>query len=157
MGRGWRIYVKRRKDGSLTLKSCCIVWYLFSALHIMLLPGQKPAKAFFFLFADVFVHVTRQFRHSLVVHSILRKTLDPPLKQYNRLIWQQDGNVSWRRESARRRLNTTSGAQFSPLPLVKPDVLFARTVVNWRSRSVAKSAYYIKRYTQQKCLKNCHN
>ena len=47
----------------------------------MLLPGQKPAKAFFFLFADVFVYVTSQFRHFLVVHSILRQTLDPPLKQ----------------------------------------------------------------------------
>ena len=61
-----------------------------------------------------------------------------------RLIQQQDGNVSWRRESTRKGLNTTSGAQFAALPLVKmvnPVVWFARAVVNWRSRSVAKSAY----------------
>ena len=50
------------------------------------------------------------------------------------------GNVIWRRESARKGLNSNSGAQFVVLPLVKPVVWFARTVVNWRSRSVAKSA-----------------
>ena len=38
----------------------------------------------------------------------------------NRLIWQQDGNVIRRRESARKGLNSTFGAQFSALPLVKP-------------------------------------
>ena len=37
----------------------------------------------------------------------------------------------------------TSGAQFAALPLVKPVIWFARAVVNWRSRSVAKSAYYV--------------
>ena len=46
----------------------------------------------------------------------------------------------YRRESARKELNSTSGAQFDTLPLVKPVVWFARAVVNWRSRSVAKSA-----------------
>ena len=51
-----------------------------------------------------------------------------------------DGNVSWRRESARKGLNMTSGAQFAALPLVKPVVSFVRAVVNWRSRSIAKSA-----------------
>ena len=35
--------------------------------------------------------------------------------------------------------NTTSCAQFAALPLVKPVIWFARPVVNWRSRSVAKS------------------
>ena len=45
-------------------------------------------------------------------------------------------------KSARKVLHVTSGAQFSALPLVKPVVWFARAVVNWRSRSVAKSAYY---------------
>ena len=40
------------------------------------------------------------------------------------------------------RTNTTCGAQFAALQLVKPFVWFARAVVNWRSRSVAKSAYY---------------
>ena len=57
-----------------------------------------------------------------------------------RMILQQNGSVSWRRESARKGLNTTSGAQFAALPLVKPVVWFARVVVNWRSRSIAKSA-----------------
>ena len=41
---------------------------------------------------------------------------------YNRLIWQEDGNVSRGRESARKGLNTTSGVQFAALPLVKPVV-----------------------------------
>ena len=41
---------------------------------------------------------------------------------------------------ARKGLNTTSGTQFAALPLVKSVVWFARAVVNWRSRSVAKSA-----------------
>ena len=39
-----------------------------------------------------------------------------------RLILQQDGNVSWRGESVRKELNTTFGAQFTALPLVKPVV-----------------------------------
>ena len=39
-----------------------------------------------------------------------------------RLIQQQDGKVSWLLESARKGLNTTSGAQFAALPLVKPMV-----------------------------------
>ena len=46
------------------------------------------------------------------------------------------------RISARKGLNSTSGAQFVALPLVKPVVWFAGAVVNWRSRSVAKSAFY---------------
>ena len=62
------------------------------------------------------------------------------LLKYIRLIQQQDGNASCRRESVRKGLNTTSGAQFAPLPF-KPVVWFARAVVNWRSRSIAKSAY----------------
>ena len=49
-------------------------------------------------------------------------------------------------KSARKVLHVTSGAQFSALPLVKPVVWFARAVVNWRSRSVAKSAYYLRKY-----------
>ena len=39
-----------------------------------------------------------------------------------RLIQQQGGNGSGRRESARKGLNTTSGAQLAALPLVKPVV-----------------------------------
>ena len=37
------------------------------------------------------------------------------------------------------RTNATSCAQFAALPLVKPVVWFARAVVNWHSRFVAKS------------------
>ena len=36
---------------------------------------------------------------------------------------------------------TQASVQFAALPWVKPVVWFARTVVNWSSRSVAKSAY----------------
>ena len=50
--------------------------------------------------------------------------------------WLDDGK-------ARKGLNTTSGAQFATLSLVKQVVWFARAVVNWRSRSVAKSAYWM--------------
>ena len=39
-----------------------------------------------------------------------------------RLIQQQGGNGSGRRESVRKGLNTTSGAQLAALPLVKPVV-----------------------------------
>ena len=45
--------------------------------------------------------------------------------------------VIWRQESARKGLNSTSGAQFASQPLVKPVVWFARAVFNWPSRSVA--------------------
>ena len=41
-----------------------------------------------------------------------------------------------------KSMNSTSGAQFAAQLLVKPVVWFARAVVNWRSRSVAKSVYY---------------
>ena len=41
---------------------------------------------------------------------------------------------------ARWGLKSTSGAQFAAVLLVKPVVWFAHAVVNWRSRSVAKSA-----------------
>ena len=44
------------------------------------------------------------------------------------------------RRARGKDLNTTSGAQFAALPLVNPVVWFERAVVNWRSRSVAKSA-----------------
>ena len=60
-----------------------------------------------------------------------------------RLIQQQKGNVSWQRETFRKGLNVTSGAQLiAALPLVKPVVWFVLTVINWCSCSVAKSAYY---------------
>ena len=49
MKRGWRIYVKRCKKGSLALNSD--VSFDISTVHIMLLSSQKPAKAFFLVFA----------------------------------------------------------------------------------------------------------
>ena len=53
-------------------------------------------------------------------------------------------SVGWFRNrtgtsSARKGLHLTSG---TAQPLVKPVVWFARAAVNWRSLSVAKSAYY---------------
>ena len=50
------------------------------------------------------------------------------------------GTSFWQRERARKGLNATSGVQFAGLPLVKPVVWLARAVVNWRPRSVNKSA-----------------
>ena len=47
----------------------------------------------------------------------------------NSLIWQQNGNVSWRWESALKGVNAISGAQFSALPLTKPVVWFALAVI----------------------------
>ena len=41
----------------------------------------------------------------------------------SRLIKQQNGNVIRRRESPRKGLNSTSGAQFAALPLVKRAVV----------------------------------
>ena len=42
----------------------------------MLLPSQKPSSLYSLL---KFVYVTSQLRHSLVVHSLVRKILDLPL------------------------------------------------------------------------------
>ena len=64
--------------------------------------------------------------NSLLTDTCLRRTPGVGLCRfsvnYTRLIQQQDGKVSWRRESAQKGLNTTSGAQFPALPLVKPVV-----------------------------------
>ena len=45
-------------------------------------------------------------------------------------------------KSAWKGLYATSGTQFAAQLFVKPAVWFARAIVKWRSRSVAKSAYY---------------
>ena len=57
-------------------KICRYVWYVFSTVHIILLPSQKPSSSCPLL---KFVYVISQLRHSLVVHPLLRKILDPPL------------------------------------------------------------------------------
>ena len=61
-------------------KICCIVWYVFSAVHIMLLPSQKPSSFSLLKFVDL----TSQLCHSLVVHPLLRKIPDPPLSMFNK-------------------------------------------------------------------------
>ena len=43
-----------------------IVLYVFVAVHIMLLPSQKPSSSYSLL---KFVYVTKQLRHSIVVHT----------------------------------------------------------------------------------------
>ena len=53
----------------------------FSAVHIMLLPSQKPSSSYSLL---TFIYVTSQLRHSLAVHLVLRKVLDPPLSLLNK-------------------------------------------------------------------------
>ena len=47
----------------------------------MLLPSRKPSSSYSLL---KFVYVTSQLRHSLVVHPLLRKILDPPLDRYTK-------------------------------------------------------------------------
>ena len=64
------------QSASQLYKICFIIWYVFSAVHIMLLPSRKPSSSYSLL---KFVYVTSQLRHSLVVHPLLRKILDPPL------------------------------------------------------------------------------
>ena len=67
------------ESASQLYKICFIIWYVFSAVHIMLLPSRKPSSSYSLL---KFVYVTSQLRHSLVVHPLLRKILDPPLHIY---------------------------------------------------------------------------
>ena len=43
----------------------------------MLLPSQKPSSSYSLL---KFVYVIDQLRHPLVLHPLLRKILDPPLR-----------------------------------------------------------------------------
>ena len=72
------------QSASQLYKICFIIWYVFSAVHIMLLPSRKPSSSYSLL---KFVYVTSQLRHSLVVHPLLRKILDPPLlKSFSTLV-----------------------------------------------------------------------
>ena len=58
-------------------KICHIVWCVFSAVHIILLPSQKLSSSYSVL---NFAYVTSQLRsHSLVVQLLQRKILDPNL------------------------------------------------------------------------------
>ena len=71
------------QSASQLYKICFIIWYVFSAVHIMLLPSRKPSSSYSLL---KFVFVTSQLRHSLVVHPLLRKILDPPLSRVMQLL-----------------------------------------------------------------------
>ena len=77
---GWSPRLPEMTCGFLTrllfCKICRYVLYVFSAVHIMLLPSQKPSPSYSLL---KFVYVTSQSRHSLVVHPLLRKILDSSL------------------------------------------------------------------------------
>ena len=74
------------QSASQLYKICFIIWYVFSAVHIMLLPSRKPSSSYLLL---KFVYVTSQLRHSLVVHPLLQKILDPPLDLLPRVEWLQ--------------------------------------------------------------------
>ena len=78
--RGWVPTLPEMTCGFLTqlvfYKICRHVWYVLSAVHIMLLPSQKPSSSYSL---SKFVYVTSQLRHSLVVHPFLRKILDRSL------------------------------------------------------------------------------
>ena len=63
-----------------------------------------------------------------------------------KLILQQNGNVIWRRESSRKGLNTTPVPNLS-LSDLSSQLFDLRAVVNWRSPTAAKSAYYIESAT----------
>ena len=69
------------QSASQLYKICFIIWYVFSAVHIMLLPSRKPSSSYSLL---KFVYVTSQLRHSLVVHP-------PPMK--NPWSASEEGNM----------------------------------------------------------------
>ena len=124
---------KNVKLGSFTSKSCSDVKQMYkkSVMHVQ---SCCFATVYLFLFCR---SRWRRRRRRRCLSSLLGRS---HCGFKNRVIWQQNENVIWRRESARKGLNSTSGTQFGTLPLVKPVVWFACAVVNWRSRSVAKSA-----------------
>ena len=61
------------QSASQLYKICCFICYVFSAVHTMLLPSQKPSRTLTYTFNICVRH------HFLVVHPLLRKILDPPL------------------------------------------------------------------------------
>ena len=84
------------QSASQLYKICFIIWYVFSAVHIMLLPSRKPSSSYSLL---KFVYVTSQLRHSLVVHPPLWKILDPPLRKATWVastVWAGMGQSSFR-------------------------------------------------------------
>ena len=77
---------------------------------------HKSRRIFYGAFISIFSHESA-FRLVFRPHP---KPSTHESSHWNiRMILQQNGSVSWRRESARKGLNTTSGAQLASLPLVK--------------------------------------
>ena len=69
-----------------------ICWYVFSAVHIILLPSQKPPSSYSLL---KFVYVTSRLRHSLVGHphppppAPPRKILNWPTYIFSKGLWSR--------------------------------------------------------------------
>ena len=63
-----------------------ICWYVFSAVHIILLPSQKPPSSYSLL---KFVYVTSRLRHSLVGHPLPRKILNWPTYIFSKGLWSR--------------------------------------------------------------------
>ena len=83
-------------------KICYIILYVFSAVHIMLLPSQRSSSSSSFLKC---AYVTGQLHHSLVMHSLpdslLKKLLHPPLR------WRKGKN-----KEKSTQCNTTGSSGF---------------------------------------------
>ena len=83
-------------------KICYIILYVFSAVHIMLLPSQRSSSSSSFLKC---AYVTGQLHHSLVMHSIpdslLKKLLYLPLR------WRKGKN-----KEKSTQCNTTGSSGF---------------------------------------------
>ena len=67
--KNWTPYCQTAWKWQFGTEVCCIVWYVFSAVHIMLLPSQKPSS----------LYPYSLLCHFLVVHPFPRRILDPPL------------------------------------------------------------------------------
>ena len=63
-----------------------ICWYVFSAVHIILLPSQKPPSSYSLL---KFVYVTSRLRHALVGHPLPRKILNWPTYIFSKGLWSR--------------------------------------------------------------------
>ena len=63
-----------------------ICWYVFSAVHIILLPSQKPPSSYSLL---KFVYVTSRLRHSLVGHPLPRKILNWSTYIFSKGLWSR--------------------------------------------------------------------
>ena len=67
-----------------------ICWYVFSAVHIILLPSQKPPSSYSLL---KFVYVTSRLRHALVGHPLPRKILNWPTYIFSKGLWSRPATI----------------------------------------------------------------